>query len=324
MKWLALALLALPACTMLIIRAPRTDNPLIQPPDPPPMTTTGPTGPTPPMCPIEASPIRPVAHLYVFGRFDRAATAMAASYEAMITELTTRIAARGVTVTHILLSSYDPSSAPAPARGFQSCAVLPQLGIARVMQAFAAPGPLSGGCELASVAGRLSDLNVLSTVPAALLDGNEPHTPAPFFGAPPTYAIVVLFDHAPRAGAVDACPFDGAPVPEVLGGRALIYPDGELAPDRVFYLAVATAEGDESAAAMAARCVGLEGMPAPLVDVLAPSPTLAFLPFTEQMPAGHARFVDACDALSTAGHEALLEFVVGVHTQMKLPTEPFF
>lgn len=272
-------------------------------------------------CPVQVSPVTPVMHLYVFVRADRAVTEIAAHYEALVNELTERIYARGVTVSHVLVSAYDPSSAEARTLVFHSCNVKPAVSITRALQYFAAAGASSGGCELQSVASRLElAATTKSAVPPALLDGNEPHSSAPFFDAVPTYALVLLLDHGARAAALEECPIAGGAVP-FFNGLSIPYANGTLDAERVFYLGVATSETDEKPEVMAARCAGLEGMPRPLLDVLVPSANKSFLPLTQAL-GERGRFIDVCDAVATNGVESVANAVRAIHKKLGLPEEP--
>src|SRR5690348_1970199 len=97
-----LAACCLSACTMLIIHAPK--NPMGEPPvDMLPL-------PDGTECPLEATAAQPVAHLIVFTRTDRGLTSMASTYDALLSEIVTRIRDRGVLVSHELVAAYDPGS----------------------------------------------------------------------------------------------------------------------------------------------------------------------------------------------------------------------
>jgi hypothetical protein len=305
------------SCTLLIVHSPNEH------PDAPPGSILPPPAGE---CPVIAGAATPVAHVYAFVRADRASASMGASYDALLGEIVGWISARGVTVSHVLVSAYDPASQPAVPLLFHSCAVSPEVTLTRGLPYFAAPGAAAGGCELASVAGRLAALaEVESHVPAALLDGGEPHAPAQFFADPPTYALVVLFDHAARTGAIDACAVGDMPVADVLAALAPVYPNGTLPAERVFYLSIATSEANETTDAFDARCAALDGMPKPLLDVLVPSNVQSFVPLTAALQAkssARAGFVELCDALSVDGAEPLLDFVRAVHATAGLPTEP--
>src|SRR5262245_38106301 len=127
---------------MLIIKAgnkqdvPKTDQPIVRPP--------------PGQCPVLLGPQTPLAHVLAFVRSDRAVTAMAPAYEALLAKIVAAIEVRGVTVTHTMVSAYDDANARPLV--FHSCSVSPRVAVSRALPYFAAAGDVSVSCELASVA----------------------------------------------------------------------------------------------------------------------------------------------------------------------------